>query len=83
MAMATSYKDVLQSPPSNLIAGAATLSARVHTREGVKARQVLVDAQAPGQQVLKDVSNTHIADTANKALTEMEEPPMHKFVSAR
>ena len=48
-ASATSYRDTLKNMPVSAAAPAptASLNARVHAREGIKVRQVLVDALTP------------------------------------
>ena len=48
-ATATSYRDVLVSkgPLTNPTIAATTMDMRVRVREGIKARQILIDAQSP------------------------------------
>ena len=50
-ALATSYWDALKNMPISAAAPApmASLNARVHAREGIKVRQVLVDVLTPSQ----------------------------------
>ena len=45
-----------------------SLDARVHMREGIKARQVLVDALTPSQQLHQAANNTQLVTWANEAL---------------
>ena len=47
-AMTTSYRDVLRSSPLNPVVGTATLDIRVRVREGIKMRQMLIDAARAG-----------------------------------
>ena len=76
-ATATSYWDILKSITASHAPPAPSLDARVCAREGVKARQVLVDVLTPGQQLHLSASNTQLVTKANKALhtTGMECPP--------
>ena len=43
------YKDALKKMTANPVAVAASMDARVHAWEGVKARQILVDTLTPNQ----------------------------------
>ena len=81
VATATSYRDALTTKGPTT--PAPSLDARVHTREGVKARQVLVDALTPGQQLHQSANNTQLVAKANEALCGTECPPSHRFVGIR
>ena len=82
-ATTVSYRDVLKNTAASPAAGAATLDARVRAWEGVKARQVLIDASAPNQPLHQAASNQQLVSLANNALCGMEDPPPHCFVGAR
>ena len=83
-ATATSYRDALTSKGSlpNPIAAAATLDVRVRAREGVKSRQILVDARSHGNCILRGVSTVGLVDAANATLRGLEHGADHCFVSA-
>ena len=57
-ATATSYRDVLKSTATGQAVMTPSLDARVRVREGIKARQVLVDVLTPDQQLHRSTSNT-------------------------
>ncbi len=82
-ATATSYSDALKSAQASPATSKDTLDARVRAREGIKSRQLLVDVISPGQDTLAGASNTELVEAANKALRDLDEPPHHRFVSAR
>ena len=84
-ATATSYRDVLTSKGSSLnpIAAVATLDVRVRAREGVKLRQILIDACSRGDCILRGISTASLVDVANAALCGLEHGADHCFVSAR
>ena len=80
-ATATSYWDALTTKgPTTPV---PSLDARACARGGVKARQVLVDALTPGQQLHQSANNTQLVVKANEALCGMECPPSHGFVGVR
>ena len=85
-ATATSYRDALTSkgptPTPNPIVAAAMLDVRVRAREGVKSRQILIDAHSRGKCILQGVSTTGLVDAANTTLRDMEHASDHRFVSA-
>ena len=85
-ATATSYWDALTSkvptPTPNLIAVAAMLDVRVREREGVKSRQILIDARSRGECILRGVSMSGLVDSANTVLQDMEHVSDHRFFSA-
>ena len=81
-AMTTSYRDALKNSPS-LVGRANTMDVCVCAREGVKARQLLIDTRAPGQGLLSRVSNVGLVDAANKAIQGMDSSSGYKFVSAK
>ena len=78
----TLYRDALKSAPHQAV-GASPMDTRVRAREGVKARQILVDAGAPGRELLADISNTDLVHSANGALESLDGCTGHKVVSAR
>ena len=80
-ATATSYRDALTT--KGLTTPVPSLDARVRAREGVKARQVLVDALTPSQQLHRAANNTQLVAKANEALHSTECPPSHCFVGTR
>src|SRR6266481_1130985 len=82
-ATTSTYPDALKSSTANPVASAAMLDARVRAREGIRVRQVLVDALATGQQLHQGVSNASLVESANKALDKMEDLPKHRFVGAK
>ena len=82
-ATTTSYRDALTKTTANPVAVAASMDARVRAREGVKARQILVDALTPNQQLHQGANNLQLVSLANAALNDMEDPPSHRFVGAR
>ena len=59
------------------------MDVRVRAREGVKSRQILIDARSRGECILQGVSATGLVDSANMALRDMEHASDHRFVSAR
>src|SRR6266481_1637942 len=82
-ATATSYSDALKSAQASPATSKDTLDARVRAREGIKSRQLLVDVISLGQDMLAGASNPELVEAANKALRDLDEPPHHRFVSAR
>ena len=82
-AMATSYHDVLKSTATSQATMTPSLDARVHVREGIKARQVLVDALTPDQQLHQAASNAQLVTLANEALHRAERPLAHRFIGIR
>jgi len=84
----TSYRDALKSIPNpnpspGPTAGACALDICIRAREGIKARQILVDAQIPGKELLPGVSNNGLAEAANSAVRNMDGGAIHSFVSAK
>ena len=79
-ATTVSYHDVLKNTAASPAAGAATLDARVRAREGVKARQVLIDVSALNQPLHQAASNQQLVSLANDTLHGMEDPPPHRFM---
>jgi hypothetical protein len=57
--------------------------ARVRAREGIKLRQVLIDAATPGEKILEDMDNTELARKANEVVSTMGAIDTHRIVSAR
>jgi hypothetical protein len=57
--------------------------ARVHAREGIKLRQVLIDTATPGEKILEDTDNTGLARKANKVVSAMGSNDTYRIVSAR
>ena len=82
-ATATLYHDVLKSTATGQAATTPSLDTRVRVREGIKARQVLVDALTPDQQLHRAASNAQLVTLANEALHRTERPPAHWFVGIR
>ena len=84
-ATATSYRDILKSTTANPPPPAPSLDARVRAREGIKARQLLVDTLTPGQKLHQSASNTQLVSKANEALraASAECPSSHRFVGVR
>ena len=82
-ATTVSYRDTLKSTMASPATGVTTLDARVRAREGVKARQVLIDASAPNQPLHQAANNPHLVSLANDVLRSMDDPPTHSFVGAR
>ena len=84
-ASATSYWDALKNMPISTATPAPTVSlnARVRTREGIKVRQVLVDALTPSQPLYPSANNTQLVARANESLRSTESPPPHRFIGAR
>ena len=85
VAMAASYQDILKGTTASHALPVPSLGARVHAREGVKARKVLVDALTPAQQLHQLASNTQLVMKANEALhgAGVKCPPSHHFVGVR
>ena len=85
----TTYRDAVKralAPPQPIppaMVTTATLDVRVHAREGVKKRQVLVNATEPGAQILGDLDNPGLAKKAKKALCTLDTEARHTIVSAR
>src|SRR6266481_2113807 len=82
-ATTTSYRDALHDTPANTMAGTATLDVQIRAREGIKTRQVLLDAWAPGQALLPGSANSDIVEVGNKVIAVTEGAAEHRFVSAR
>ena len=93
-ASATSYWDALkntcQCPHSSATEVLmASLDARVHAREGIKVRQVLVDVLAPSQPLHPSANNMQLVAWANESLCSMGSPPpptlicRHKMIKQR
>jgi hypothetical protein len=85
----TTYRDAVakaaalpQNTPTAITA-APTLNARVRAREGVKQRQILVDAANAGTQILAEMDNAGLAKRANEILSTIGTEHMHTVVSAR
>ena len=83
MATTTSYRDTLKKMTVNPVAVAASMDTRVRVWGGVKARQSLVDALTPNQQLHQGTNNLQLVSLANTVLNDMEDPPSHHFVGAR
>ena len=85
VATATSYRDIPKSTTVSHTPPVPSLDARVHAREGIKVRQVLVDTLTPGQQLHQSASNTQLVTKANEALrtTSVECPLVHHFMGVR
>ena len=87
--MMTTYRDTVKgvlAPPQPMppaMVTIATLNVRVHAREGVKQRQVLVNAAELGTQILGDLDNPGLAKKANEALCTIDTEATHTVVSAR
>ena len=79
---ASSYQDVLKSAPGPGN-GANTMDIHLWAREGVKARQLLIDTRAPGLGLLPGISNAGLADAANDVIRGMDSTESCRFVSAR
>ena len=84
-ATATSYRDALASkgPLPNPVTAATTMDMRARAREGIKLHQILIDARDHGEGILRGISDAGIVESTNVALRRMEDPPDHRFVSAR
>ena len=52
-------------------------------REGIKLRQILIDARDHGEGILRGISDAGIVESANAAIRRMENPPAHRFISAQ
>ena len=76
-ASATSYRDALKNTPISvtILVLMVSLDARVHTREGIKVRQVLVDALTPSQPLYPSANNMQLVVQANEFLHSMGSPP--------
>ena len=72
-----SYRDRLKNTAASPTMAAVTMDARVCTREGVKARQVLIDALDLSQQLHQGTDNVQLVLLANNMLKDMEDPPPH------
>ena len=81
--MTTLYCDVLKSMTTSHVAMVPSLDSRVCMREGMKARQVLVDTLTPDQQLHWLANNAQLVMMANEALHSMEHPPTHQFMGVR
>src|SRR6266481_4732834 len=79
----SSYRDALRNSPPNPATGAAMLNIRIRAWEGIKSRQVLIDAQALGQTLLSGATNASLTEAANKAIQDMDGTSDHRFTSAR
>jgi hypothetical protein len=82
-ATATSYRDALKSTVAGPTVPQTSIDARVRAREGIKARQVLVDALTPSQQLHPSANNTQLVTRANEALQNTGSPSPHRFVGTR
>ena len=82
-ATATSYRDALKNTVAGPTAPTTPIDARVRVREGIKARQVLVDALTPSQQLHPSANNSQLVARANEALHGTGSPPPHRFVGTR
>ena len=84
------YKEVLTkaasqpnvNPPTPQ-ALAHTLDARVRAREGIKSRQILIDAPNIGEVLLEGLSNTAIVQRTNEIIQSMPDCSKHTVNSAR
>ena len=78
-ALATSYQDALKNMPISITTPVpmACLNARVHAKEGIKVRQVLVDVLTPSQPLHPSANNTQLVARANKSLRSTESLPPH------
>ena len=76
-ATATSYRDTLKNTAAGPTALATPIDARVCAREGIKARQVLVDVLTPSQQLHPSANNSQLVARANEALHGTGSPPLH------
>jgi hypothetical protein len=85
----TTYKDAVKRatapphPTPATITTAATLDVRVRAREGVKQRQILIDAATAGAKILGDLDNADLTKKANEALRAIDAETAHAIVSAR
>ena len=77
-ATATSYWDALKNMVASPTALTTPIDARVHAREGIKARQVLVDVLTPSQQLHPSANNSQLVARANEALHGTGSPPRHR-----
>ncbi|KAF8518177.1 hypothetical protein JB92DRAFT_3113124 [Gautieria morchelliformis] len=82
----TSYRDAMvkvaditQRAP----ASAPTLDARVRAREGIKQRQVLVDAAALGERILAEMDNAGLMTRANEIISAMDTEGVRTVISTR
>ena len=82
-ATATSYQDALKSTVAGPTMLQTSIDARVCAREGIKARQVLVDALTPSQQLHPSANNIQLVTQANEALHNTGSPSPHRFVVRR
>ena len=68
----TTYRDVIMKASTTAqqtsasVTSTTTLDARVRVREGIKQRQVLVDAANMGDCILADLDNTGLVSKANE-----------------
>ena len=78
-ASATSYQDTLKNMPISIATPVptASLDARVHAREGIKVRQVLVDALTPSQLLYPSANNTQLVVQADESLHSTGSPTPH------
>ena len=81
-ASASSYWDVLKNTPGPGNGG-NTMDVRLRAREGVKARQLLINVQALRLGLLPGTSNAGLADAANNVIRGLDGTEGHRFVSAR
>ncbi|KAF8508953.1 hypothetical protein JB92DRAFT_3120373 [Gautieria morchelliformis] len=82
----TTYRDAVlkaATATQHMPPGAATLDARVRAREGIKQRQVLVDAANAGEHVLADLDDIGLALKANEAISDLDAEGQRIVVSAR
>ena len=79
-ATATSYRDVLMSKGLLMspTAAAITMDMRVRAREGIKACQILIDAQNHREGILQGTSDVGLVKAANVALQHLEDPLEHR-----
>jgi ribosomal protein S26 len=82
----TKYRDAVMKASAtaqHTPTGTATLDVRVRAREGVKQRQVLVDAANMGERILPDLNDADLALKANEIIRGMDAGGERAIVSAR
>jgi hypothetical protein len=85
----TTYSDAVKraaahtQPTPVAITAIPALDVRVRAREGVKQRQILVDAADAGAQILGELDNAGLAKKANEALHTIDADTTHTIISAR
>ena len=73
----TTYRDLIMKASTMVqqtsagMTSTTTLNARVHAREGIKQRQVLVDTANMGKRILADLNNTGLVSKANEIIKGM------------